>query len=249
MKNRARNGRFDGRFVVLLLVLCLAGNRSACSKSPHRRIDWSVDRADGLAAAGKCDYVLAEKLLKDALACVNSGNESDPRLLTSLGDLATVYANEQKYAAARPLYLRVLKIKESQCGADSPNLIGPLNDVVRVTCAAGVCYDTIPQLKRLLSIRQKAFGQDSRDVSVTLLLIAEAYEKHAKYDQAIDYFKQAIATEQRRSGKNSRMVRMLSQNLQRVYKERLGTTDQPQSTAKTQASQSVRKADQSLVRK
>ena len=239
MKNRELHDRFDGRCVVLLLVLCLTCNTSASSQSEQAQSDWSSIRANGLAAAGKRDYVHAEKLLKRALACVSSGSESDPRLVTSLGDLATVYANEQNYTAARALYLRVLAIKESQCGTDSPTLIGPLNDVVRVTCAGGVCFDTIPQLRRLLSIRRKAFGEDSRDVPVTLLLIAEAYEKHAKYEQAIDYFQQAIASEQKRSGKHSRMVHLLSQNLARVHKEQLESSNQHASSPATAKSQEI----------
>ncbi|CAN5423415.1 hypothetical protein BH10CYA1_BH10CYA1_02870 [soil metagenome] len=169
------------------------------------------------AAIQSKDFVKAEKLCKQALLDTRRMKENDPRLSQSLDDLAQVYIHERKFDDARPLFMRVLKIKESKYGKDSPELIKPLNDVVRVTCAGGACYDTIPHLKRLLSIRRKA-EPNSRDIPVTLLLIGEAYEKREKYPEALDYFQQCVVAEKLRAG-HSPMVATYFRNVERVKHE------------------------------
>jgi tetratricopeptide (TPR) repeat protein len=179
---------------------------------------WAKDSKDGRTATQARDYSRAEKSLKKALLDARSFKETDPRLSQTLDDLAQVYISERKFDDARLLYLRVLKIDEAKYGSSAPELIKPLNDVVRVTCASGACYDTIPYLKRLLSINQKIPGTSPRDISVNLLLIAEAYEKRGKYDEAMDYFKQAIAAEKLKSG-NGPMVASLARNVERVRRE------------------------------
>jgi len=198
--------------------------RNSSSASIHRTavirdrsVAWSKDSSAARAAFKLNDFAKAEKLCKKALLDTRSFKENDPRVAQSLDDLAQVYARERKFDDARPLFMRVLKIKEAKYGKDSPELINPLNDVVRVTCAGGACYDTIPPLKRLLSIRRKV-DPNSRDIPINLLLIGEAYEKRGKYPEAMDYFQQCVVAEKLRSG-HSPMVGTLARNIERVKHE------------------------------
>lgn len=140
--------------------------------------------------------------------------ESNNANVKNLDDKAQALARQRKFDEARPLFLRVLKIKEAKFGKESHELIQPLNDVVRVTCAGGACYDTIPYLKRLLSIRRKT-EPGSRDIPINLLLIGEAYEKRKAYPEAMDYFKQAALAEKERTGPGP-MVATLARNIERV---------------------------------
>jgi tetratricopeptide (TPR) repeat protein len=214
----------------LLLISMLAGAVTSSRAADPHGDKWAKDRKEGLAATQSGTYPRAEKLLKQSLKDAKNFKETDPRLSQSLDDLAEVYVRQKKFADATPLYVRVLKIEETKHGKNSVELIKPLNNVVRVTCAGGECYDTIPYLKRLLSIRQKAFGLNSRDVPVTLLLIGEAYEKRNKFDEAIAYFKQAIAAEKAKSG-NSPMSVTLTRNIDRVCKEKSIASSQAASTS------------------
>jgi tetratricopeptide (TPR) repeat protein len=203
----------------LFLISMLTGTITSSQAADHHGDKWEKDRKDGLAATQSGAYPRAEKLLKQSLRDAKNFKETDPRLTQTLDDLAEVYIRQKKFDDATPLYMRVLKIEETKHGKTSVELIKPLNNIVRVTCAGGECYDTIPYLKRLLSIRQKAYGPNSRDVPVTLLLIGEAYEKRNKYDEAIAYFRQAIAAEKSKSG-NSPMSLTLTRNIDRVCKEK-----------------------------
>jgi tetratricopeptide (TPR) repeat protein len=145
---------------------------------------WSADRSAAIAAFERNEFVKAEKLAKKAFADTIHMKENDPRVLQSSEDLGQIYLRQRKFDEARPLFTRVLKLKERKYGKDSAELIQPLNDVVRVTCAGGACYDTIPYLKRLLSIRRRVEPK-SRDIPITLLLIGEAYEKRQAYPEAM----------------------------------------------------------------
>jgi len=181
--------------------------------------NWATVRGQGINAQTRRDFVSAEKRLEYALKLTRSCKPDDPRIETSLNDLAQLYAREKKFAQARTLYLKVLKIDESRYGEDNEALIPALNNVIKVTCAGGLCYDTIPELKKLLAIREKANGPVSRDVPVTLLLIAEAYEKHQNFSDALKYFRRAVAVQKQLTGENSAMVIALNKNVDRALKE------------------------------
>jgi tetratricopeptide (TPR) repeat protein len=199
-------------FTFLVLVSIAAPQQLRASSTDQ----WSQLRAAGIEAAGKKDYANAEKQFQDAVNVTATFKKSDPRVTTSLEDLAGLYARRKKFADARTTYLKILKNKESLYGKDNPILIPRLNDVIKVTCAGGLCYNTIPELKRLLLIRQKAFGANSTDVPITLQVIGEAYEKHNDYAEALKYFRQAVSVQKNISGANSVMVTALNKNVDRI---------------------------------
>ncbi|HEY9679643.1 MAG TPA: tetratricopeptide repeat protein [Drouetiella sp.] len=159
-------------------------------------------------------FAKAEKLSKKTLQDANRLKKNDPHLEQTYEDVAQCYIGLQKFDDARPYFLNVLKIEEKKNGPDSPKLLTPLNNVVRATCAGGACYDTIPYLQRMLSIRRKT-DPNSSDIPINLLLIGEAYEKKEKFEPALDYFRQAVLAENKRSP-HSPMSQALERNIDRV---------------------------------
>lgn len=206
--------------LVLMLVQSPADASEGKTHSPHKlsaeQISalWQKDSVAAQAAFKANDFSLAERLARKALADTRSMKDNDVRIIESAETLGQVYLRQRKFDEARPLFMRVLRWKEAKYGKDSPELIQPLNDVVRVTCAAGACYDTIPYLKRLLAIRKRV-DPKSRDIPITLLLIGEAYEKREAYPEAMDYFKQATLAEKQRIGSGP-MIATLARNVERV---------------------------------
>jgi tetratricopeptide (TPR) repeat protein len=180
---------------------------------------WANKRNEGLAAEKAGDYKKAEKLFGEAVKEATGFGDKDKRLATALNDLGDLYALERKYDDARPVFLRVLKLDEEKYGKNSTSLIGPLNNVVRVTCAGGKCSDTTPELKRLLQIKENAGGIYLQDIPVALLLLAEAYEKQGKYADAVAYVNQAVVAQAKLTGARSRQAIQLSLNLARLYSE------------------------------
>jgi tetratricopeptide (TPR) repeat protein len=166
----------------------------------------------------------------------SSDSRDNDAVLNKIADLnkkAEELVKQKRFTQARSVYQNVLKQTEAQYGPDHPMLIQPLNNIVRVSCVGRQCFETIPELKRMLAIRQKAYGKDSRDVPVNLLLLGEAYEKEQKYDEALTYFQQAVESEKRRSGGNSSYAQSLARNINRVEREKsaLSSSQMHQSAA------------------
>ncbi len=129
---------------------------------------------------------------------------------------AREYSNRKQWGKAQVLYRRILEERQKQWGYDDIRLVGPLNDVVRVTCVDGKCSDTVPYLSKLLSIRQKKFGSWNADVATTYALIAEANEKMQRYPEAIRNFKEAIKIRDHVFGKTAAMSVRTRMNVIRV---------------------------------
>ncbi len=210
---------FQTIFYGAIWLSCILTPLLASADGTTSKDKWESSRGQALAAAEKHQYAQAETTLQRLVKQAGETNPTSPRLIVALKDLASVYASDKKFGDARSAYQRVLKIDEQKYGRESPMLITPLNDVIKVTCVTGKCYDTIPELKRLLSIRRKAHGAHSREIPVTLLLLGEAYEKHGDFAPAVSYFTQAVSTEKRISGEKSDMAAALAKNVERAKKE------------------------------
>jgi len=79
---------------------------------------WDKYLADGAKAFEQHRYDEAEKWLKAALNEAEGFGSNDPRLATTLDDLAEVYHAQGKDAEAEPLYKRSLVIWERTLGRE-----------------------------------------------------------------------------------------------------------------------------------
>lgn len=127
-------------------------------------------------------------------------SESD---LKSLETQGREYSNRRQWSKAQKVYRLVLHQRQKMWGTRDPRLIGPLNDVIRVTCVDGKCSDTVPFLKELLAIRLKQLGPWHADVATTYALIAEANEKMQRYPEAIKNFNEATKVRDHIYGKTA----------------------------------------------
>jgi tetratricopeptide (TPR) repeat protein len=227
--------------------------KDGAAKPVNSLDEWEASRIEALAAASKHNYPQAESTLQRLVQEAGESKSTGDRLVIALKDLASVYASDKKFGDARVAYQRVLKIDEQKYGRESPMLITPLNDVIKVTCVTGKCYDTIPELKRLLAIRRKAHGAHSRAVPVTLLLLGEAYEKHGDFSQAVIYFTEAVATEKKISGHQSAMAAALAKNTERAkqelaYKQREESKQKPAQQKRKQVSNQLAPAKRRAIK-
>ena len=99
---------------LLLGVLCLASFAAA------RATQWDsyMDAANEAYLRGRYDE--AKKLLLAARKEAEKFGEEDPRLATSLNDLAEVHHKQGNYAEAEPLLRRSLTIRENALGPEHP---------------------------------------------------------------------------------------------------------------------------------
>lgn len=138
------------------------------------------------------------------------------RYIEKLEKTARDYSNRRSWKNAQEIYGEILQKRQKQWGRDDIRLIGPLNDVVRVTCVDGKCANTVPFLNDLLAIRLKKFGKWNADVATTYALIAEANEKMQRYPEALKNFKEVILIRDKVFGKTSAMAIRTRFNVIRV---------------------------------
>ncbi len=83
---------------------------------------WEALNAAGLEAYQRGDYAEAEKQWGAALKAAEEFGSKDPRLATSLNNLAGLYHAQGRDADAEPLYERALEIMEKTLGSAHPNM-------------------------------------------------------------------------------------------------------------------------------
>ena len=81
---------------------------------------WKKYNQAGIAAYRQGNYTEAVKQLEAALKEAEQFGERDPRLGSSLNNLAELYRAQGRYAEAHPLYKRSLAILEKAFGPEHP---------------------------------------------------------------------------------------------------------------------------------
>ncbi len=146
-------------------VVCLTLWGAGCTTQETR---WDSIMADAVKAYQQADYAEAEKLLLAALKEAEKFGERDPRLATSLNNLAVLYNAQGKYTEAEPLYQRSLAIREKALGPEHPDVAQSLNNLAVLYNAQGRYAQAEPLYQRALAIREKALGPEHPNVATVL---------------------------------------------------------------------------------
>ncbi|MFQ5929483.1 MAG: tetratricopeptide repeat protein, partial [Acidobacteriota bacterium] len=117
---------------------------------------WESAIAAGKSALRAGQYAEAEKMFLAALEEAEKLGSEDPRLAMSLENLANLYRVRGRYAAAEPLYRRLLVIREQTMGPEHPYLATSLNILGKLYHAQGKYRTAEPLYRRALAIVEKA---------------------------------------------------------------------------------------------
>ena len=149
--------------VMLVSALCIGCGQSAGSP-------WESYIQAGEAAYQQGNYAEAEKQFLAALQEAENFGPEDPRLATSLNNLANLYEAQGKYTEAEPLYQRALTIYEKALGPEHPNVATSLNNLAVLYEAQGKYTEAEPLYQRSLAIREKALGPEDPNVAASIRL-------------------------------------------------------------------------------
>ena len=109
----------------LVVPLCVVlVSTQACAQSR-----WETNTAAGYEAYEQGDYAEAEKAWSAALQEAEKFGPEDPRMPTSLNNLATVYQAQGKYAEAEPLLKRALAIDQKALDPEHPDTVISLSNL------------------------------------------------------------------------------------------------------------------------
>ena len=198
----------------LLLVLCVALSASFALAG---EAEWKAHNNAGIAAYQRGDYRTATTHFEVALREAELFGGSDPRLATSLNNMAQLYGAQGRYAEAEPLHRRSLAIREKTLGPDHPDVGTSLNNLAELYRAQGRYAEAEPLFRRDLAIYEKALGPDHPDVGLALNNLAVLYENQGRYAEAEPLYRRSLAIYENALGPEHPNVATSLNNLALLY--------------------------------
>ncbi len=116
---------------------------------------WNTLNAAGIEAYQRGDYAEAEKQWSAALKEAEGFGPQDPRLATSLNNLAELYRAQGRYAEAEPLHKRGLAIREKALGPEHPDVAQSLENYAALLRKTGRGNEAAMLEARAKAIRAK----------------------------------------------------------------------------------------------
>jgi tetratricopeptide (TPR) repeat protein len=113
------------RLAIVVLSALLAATTPAAR---GQNTLWETHNRAGVEAYKAGRYPEAEKQFLAALEVAETFGPEDPRLATSLNNLAGLYRAQGKLQEALPLYQRALAIREKALGPNHPNVVSVLTN-------------------------------------------------------------------------------------------------------------------------
>ena len=188
-----------GRSFTLLVLAVLW----LCSTSAFAQVEpWQSHMVAGAQAYQQGNYPEAEKRLVAAVEEAEGFGPRDPRLATTLNNLAVLYQARGKYTEAEPLYKRALAIREKALGAENPGVAQSLNNLAVLYDAQGKYAEAEPLYKRSLAIREEALGPAHPDVATSLENYAALLRKTERTTEATKMEARAQAIRARHAKEN-----------------------------------------------
>ena len=142
----------------------------------------------------------------------------NPSVAVSLGNLASLYQDQGRFADSEPLKIRALAILEKALGPDHPSLATSLNNLAYLYDAQGRYADAEPLYKRALAINEKAFGPDHPNTAFSLGKVATVYMAQARYADAEPLLKRALSITEQALHPNMPDVDNLRNSLSLLYR-------------------------------
>lgn len=132
---------------------------------------WERYTGAGNAALAVRHHAEAEEQFQAALDVANTLPDDDPRLATSLSNLAALYHAQKQYAQAEPLYERLLSLRERLSGSMHPQVAEVLEDYAALLRAMHPVRSLFPwsaaekMAVRAAQIRHREGSETTVDVS------------------------------------------------------------------------------------
>ena len=147
-----------------------------CSTSASAQVEqWQNHVVAGGQAYQQGNYSEAEKQFTAAVKEAEGFGPQDPRLATSLNNLAVLYRTKGRYAEAESLYKRALAIDEKALGSDHPDFASDLNNLAELYRTQGKYAEAESLYKRALAIAEIALGPDHPLVATILSNLERLY--------------------------------------------------------------------------
>ncbi len=140
--------------------------RVAESRARHRS-DWEAYKKAALKAMDDRNFFDAQAMWLAALEESSEFEPEDPRVITTLENLAEVYWKRGKYEKAEPLCKRILNVSERLLGKNHIDVALAANNLALVCERQGKYTEAVLLYKEALTIKEQLLGADNPDVVAT----------------------------------------------------------------------------------
>jgi tetratricopeptide (TPR) repeat protein len=111
----------------------------------------------------------------------------------TLGYLALISQNLQKYDEAEKYMVRAIEIAKNLHGENHPNTASMHKALALILWAQETRFmDAVKEMQRVLQIDETVYGKTSKEVASDLDFLASAYRFQAKYDEALPFLTRAL---------------------------------------------------------
>ncbi len=140
--------------------------RVAESRARHKS-DWEAYKKAALKAMDDRNFFEAQAMWLAALEESADFEQEDPRVITTLENLAEVYWKRGKYEKAEPLCKRILHVSERLLGKNHIDVALAANNLALVCERQGKYTEAVLLYKEALTIKEELLGVDNPDVLAT----------------------------------------------------------------------------------
>jgi tetratricopeptide (TPR) repeat protein len=182
------------------------------------------DNPDYLLAAGKmarklAEYKQAQEWLERLLELREAEGKNDAALGDALHELALLHKDLGQYAAAEPLYLRAVAVKEQALGKEHPDVAEALNDLAVLYRHEGKYAEAEPLYLRALSVKEHVLGKDHPRVAQTLNDLAIFYKNQGRFSESESMHIRSLEIRKKHLGKEHLDVAESMNNTAGLYRQ------------------------------
>lgn len=151
------------------------------------------DEEDRMRLVGKCIMVLlrdgrydeSEELLMQMLETnkMRLGFEH-PKTLTTMSNLATVYANQGRWKEAEQIEVQVVKASQTVLGPDHPETLSTMSNLASTYVHLGRWQEGEQLGKQVVEATKIKLGADHPDTLISMGNLASAYKLQGRWDEA-----------------------------------------------------------------
>ncbi len=182
------------------------------------------DNPDYLLAAGKmarklAEYKQAQEWLERLLELREAEGKNDAALGDALHELALLHKDLGQYAAAEPLYLRAVAVKEQALGKEHPEVAEVLNDLAVLYRREGKYVEAEPLYLRALALKEQYFGKEHPSVAQTLNDLGLLYKNQGRLAETESLYLRSLEIREKDIGKKHLDVAESANNLAALYRK------------------------------
>lgn len=132
------------------------------------KLNWQQCMDEGAKLFERRRLAQAEVMFLEAMKIAESFQEDDPRLATSLNNLAALYHSQGKYAFAEDVYKRALVRNEKLYGEKSAEVARIFFNLAVLYSAKAAYDEAESNYKTSLAIKEELFGVNDKELLANL---------------------------------------------------------------------------------